>query len=489
MALARRKVDVIIGNPPWLKYSNTISTLRTELERQSKNIYDIWVGGKYAPVQDVAGMFFTRCTDLYVKEDGVVGMVMPHSVLQSGQYSKWRTGNWQARQRSTGLAVDFSYKTAWDLEGLDPNTFFPVPAAVVFARRLVTGGQAGPLAGTVERWHGKAGENYVKRGPTPITHTSAVNVSPYSAHAREGATVRPTRLFFVEETENPAIIRARQTITVNPRRGSQDKEPWRSLDLNPITGQTIESKHLFNIYLGETIVPYVALEPLKALLPLKQGDTQLPSNVNGVGGIQLGKLERAMRERWQTIANLWEEHKAAANKLSLLEQLDYFGKLSAQLEWRSNLDTRPIRVVYTKSGDPTAALLFDDTAIVAYTLYWIACKDIQEANYLLAIINSRTLYEAVDPFMAKGQFGSRDLVKHLWKLPIPEFDPGNEQHIAIAKAGEAAAQGAAHQLEQLREQRDRVTVTVARRELRKWLRESKEGKVVEREVGRLLRGG
>ena len=77
----------------------------------------------------------------------------------------------------------------------------------------------------------------------------------------------------------------------------------------------------------------------------------------------------------------------------------------------------------------------------------------------------------------------------MWKLPIPEFDPGNRRHVAIAKAGEAAAQGAAHQLEQLREQRDKVTVTVARRELRKWLRESKEGKVVEREVGRLLRGG
>ena len=91
--------------------------------------------------------------------------------------------------------------------------------------------------------------------------------------------------------------------------------------------------------------------------------------------------------------------------------------------------------------------------------------------------------------MPKGQFGARDVHKHLWKLPIPEFDPGNEQHIATAKAGEAAAQGAALQLEQLREQRDTVTVTVARRELRKWLRESPEGAAVEAGVARLLSGG
>ena len=92
------------------------------------------------------------------------------------------------------------------------------------------------------------------------------------------------------------------------------------------------------------------------------------------------------------------------------------------------------------------------------------------------------------PLMPKGQFGARDLHKHLWKLPIPEFDPGKGQHVAIAKAGEEAARGAAQQLERLREQRDKVTVTVARRELRRWLRESPEGKAVERVVGRLLAG-
>ena len=90
--------------------------------------------------------------------------------------------------------------------------------------------------------------------------------------------------------------------------------------------------------------------------------------------------------------------------------------------------------------------------------------------------------------MSKGQFGARHLQKHLWKLPIPEFDPGNGQHTEIAKTGEAAAQGAAQQLAQLRQQRDKVTVTIARRELRRWLRESPEGKAVEQVVGQLLAG-
>ena len=42
-----------------------------------------------------------------------------------------------------------------------------------------------------------------------------------------------------------------------------------------------------------------------------------------------------MRDRWQKVSRLWEENKAPANKLDLVEQLDYYGKLSAQLEWRA----------------------------------------------------------------------------------------------------------------------------------------------------------
>lgn len=133
VALARGKVDVIIGNPPWLNYNQTANTLRDELRRQSRDVYDIWTGGRYATHQDVAGLFFTRSIDLYLKPGGVIGMVMPHSALQAGQYSKWRTGQWRASGSAGAFAVDFDFKTAWDLEGLTPNSFFPVPASVVFA--------------------------------------------------------------------------------------------------------------------------------------------------------------------------------------------------------------------------------------------------------------------------------------------------------------------------------------------------------------------
>ena len=56
----------------------------------------------------------------------------------------------------------------------------------------------------------------------------------------------------------------------------------------------------------------------------------------------------------------------------------------------------------------------------------------------------------------------------------------------FSHAGEAAAQGAAKHLTELRQDRGELTVTIARRELRNWLRESKEGTAVEKVVGELL---
>ncbi len=498
VALSRSKVDVIVGNPPWINYNQTVSTLRTELEGQSRNLYGIWAGGRYATHQDVAGLFFARSVDLYLKDGGVIGMVMPHSALQTGQYAKWRTGSWQTkpvgrgRNRTAGrvLAVDFGHKTAWDLEGLEPNTFFPVPASVVFARRSGEDGKASPLAGEVERWLGKAGATDVRRAQVSITDTSVVGESPYAGHSRNGATIFPRCLFFVKETENPAIVQAGQTMTVNPRRGSQDKEPWKSLDLTVISEQTVEAAHVFDVHLGETVVPYATLDPLQAVLPLKRGEHELSTSDDGVGGIRLGGLSQRMRDRWRTVSSLWEKNKAVANKMSLLEQLDYYGKLSSQLEWQQDDSGRPVRVLYNQSGAPTAAVLEDDSSLVDYTLFWIACRNIREAHYILAIINSWALYEAVSPMMAKGQFGARHLQKHLWKLSIPEFDAGEPLHVTVSEAGAAAAAGAKVRLEELREQRGTsCTVTVARREIRKWLQESEEGRKVEAAVSRLLTEG
>ncbi len=495
--LANQKVDIVIGNPPWINYNQTIADLRTGLEQLSKNAYGIWAGGRYATHQDVAGLFFTRSVDLYLEEGGVIGMVMPHSTLQTGQYTRWRTGVWNIGIDGGVLAVDFTHKLSWDLERLKPNTFFPVPASVVFARRVVAEGSndppAKPLAGTVERWTGETKKQNFGRVPATITDTSQVGESPYARRTSEGATIVPRSLHFVETAENTAIIKAPGTVTVNPRRGAQDKAPWRDLDLSAITGQTIEETHVFDVHLGETLVPYATLEPLKAVLPIRPDNERRFEDGTPLSVLNSSGLGSRVQDRWKTVSRLWEANRAEANKLSLLDQIDYWGKLTAQVEWQNDNSEMPVRVIYNQSGTPTAAILSNDESVVDYTLFWVACVSLAEAEYLLSIINSDTLEEAVNKYTVPNWAGrTRHLHKHLWKLPIPRYNERVALHRELAKAGEAAAKRVADILPELRAKEEAkgrsLTVTIARREIRKWLRQSKEGKDVERLVGKLLGG-
>ena len=487
VSLSHSKVDVVIGNPPWLNYRNTSDALREALQRHGRHTYDIWAGGRYATHQDVAGLFFALSADLYLRDGGKIGMVMPHSALQAGQYSKWRAGAWSGSSGLRTLSMNFGIKTAWDLEKLDPNDFFPVASSVVFAERLGPADKAVPLAGSIERWVGETGSDDVRRESAPITDTSAAGDSPYAALASQGASIVPRCLFFVTRTPNLAFLEAPRTITVNPRRGTHDKAPWKDLNLQGITDRTVEAANVFDVHLGETIAPYAALQPLEAVLPVRKGDYRINLDDADPYGVSMQPMGPRMRERWPIVNRIWDENKSRVNKLSLLGQIDYYRKLSSQLEWQRDPGSRPVRIVYTSAGIPTAALIEDSEAIIESKLFSVTCRDIREANYLLAVVNSNALYEAAQPFMNKGQFGARDLQKHLWKLPIPEFDASDRLHSDVALAGERAAAGAAARLNEVRAERGgSASVTIIRRELRAWLRASDEGAAVEAAVKDLL---
>ncbi len=70
------------------------------------------------------------------------------------------------------------------------------------------------LSGRVERWLGKARAEDVRRESAGVVDAGAVGESPYAPLSSQGATIVPRRLFFVEETENTAIVRAAPTVAV-----------------------------------------------------------------------------------------------------------------------------------------------------------------------------------------------------------------------------------------------------------------------------------
>ena len=527
------KVDAIVGNPPWLTYSKTDATIRSELERQSKNDYMIWVGGKFATHQDIAGLFYTRCVDLYLKNGGSAGMVLPHSALVAGQYKKWRSGNWG------GVFADFAGKMSWDLEQIDPNTFFPVASCVIFTNRRKEHREHPRSFGEKALcWLGKLEE--IESGTRKYREIVLANASssefasPYAEEARQGATIVPRLLHFVEVQES-AVSLVKGIVKISPQRSSQEKKPWKNLQPAELINMSIEEEHIWNIHMGETVAPYVLLEPRKAVLPVRHGENLEESKADEakICGIKAGSMGIRMRERWRIINGLWDEHKGPNSKLDLVDRLDYVGNLSAQLD-----DPVSIRLLYTTSGRPTATVLYSlessdrkgneqistdnssseanfsgesssqntketvvsseacdfntlSTTLVDTSLYWIICQTLGEAYYLAAIINSDTLAETVNKFTIPNWAGkTRHLHKHLWRLPIPTYDFNNTLHTDLAALGSQLATEAAIQLADLQIARasdnKSTSVIVARRELRQWLSAHPLAQQVEQLVARLI---
>ncbi len=111
VVLSRSKVDVVIGNPPWINYNQTADILRDELLNLSRNTYGIWAGGRYATHQNVAGLFFVRSADLVPEGRG------RHRVRAAPQRTSGRAV-FQVAQRS----VEGAQVRAERLGGLHPQT-------------------------------------------------------------------------------------------------------------------------------------------------------------------------------------------------------------------------------------------------------------------------------------------------------------------------------------------------------------------------------
>jgi hypothetical protein len=101
-------------------------------------------------------------------------------------------------------------------------------------------------------------------------------------------------------------------------------------------------------------------------------------------------------------------------------------------------------VAYTASGTRLAAArLSDSTAILQHKLYWATVATIEEAQYLIAVLNSQVVTDKVAPYQSRGQFGTRDFDKYVWYVPIPEYSTTVNEHVELAQLGAHAEDVAA----------------------------------------------
>lgn len=423
-----RRVDAIIGNPPWLSYRFLSPELQARF-RESAQRLGIWVGpGEQHLVTqtDLSGLFFARAAELYAKPGGRVAMVLPLAVLSRGQYRAFRTGAWEA------IAVAFT--EAWVLDNQAIEPLFRVPTCVLFATTAPA--VARPTPRRVTAFRGRlpfkdapeaVADRTLRQRETDAPALAPVDAaSPYRGLFRNGATLYPRLLCLVERIDGT-------TIGTDPRRPivcSEERErkgKWK--EVAALRGP-IEAAFLHPVYLGESIAPFRVLGPALGIVPVSEDESLLSAS-------RAGERRLTGLARWLSAAEgLWDA--LSSEKLSFSQQIDHYGKLMVQFP------IAPIRIVFAKAGKhPAACIVRDAAGIIDHKLYWWGVRSEPEARYLLAILNSETARALIAPLQTRGEQGERDFDRLVFTLPIPVFDPHDRLHLALAEAGTEAERVAA----------------------------------------------
>ncbi len=197
LSSAERRADVVVGNPPWV----ALRHMSREFQKRFKEVAEgenVYVGGKLATQADLSGLFFAKCTALYLCEGGIIVFVMPLAALTRGQFDKFRTGAFHTKK------VQFT--EAWTFDE-DVQPLFPVPSCVLFAK--AERGLSRPTPKTVTAYKGElpvrdahedVADKYLKvatNAPAP-SEASYKGGSPYREAFRQGATLVPRMLCIVE---------------------------------------------------------------------------------------------------------------------------------------------------------------------------------------------------------------------------------------------------------------------------------------------------
>lgn len=460
------RVDVLIGNPPWLAYRHMPSDLQEQF-RSMSDARGLWHGAKVATHQDLSGLFVARTIELYLEIGGRLGFVLPNAALDRAQFGGFRTGVYPGPKDP----VQIRFERPWDLRRLRPH-FFPRGAAVISGQRVRQEGQR-KLPAESEQWTGKIPRKLeqwadvrqvVEREIARTIRPDPSNPSPYKPRFRQGATLLPRVLFMVEEAPRGPLGLASGTVRVHSVRSASEKPPWK--DLEPLEG-VVESEFVYPAYLGEHVLPYRSLPPGRTVLPWVRGE------LLGDGDSRLERYPR-LAAWWKKAEEQWLQYRSS-DRLTLVGQVDYHGKLSAQHPIPS------LRIVYNASGmHLCAATVNDSRAVIDKKLYWATAATRDEAAFLLAVLNTATVTTLIRPLMSYGK-DERDVDKYIWMLPIPSFDPSNPLHARLV----ALAAELEEEVGQLELDESKYFVSL-RRQLRKFLANHPKGQEIERLVAKLL---
>jgi type I restriction-modification system DNA methylase subunit len=457
----KEKFDIIIGNPPWLSYrfvdkGEYQKLLKEMIVEKYKLLGGVSAGEKMKVKaelithMELATLFFLRTADLYLKDRGIIGFVMPRSLFTADQHNTFRR-----RYYSTKLG----FTEIWDLEKVKP--LFNVPSCVFIAQKgiptvppykteFISGNLKRKNTGLVEAEKSlkfDEGSLFLSaKGERSFLSPSEEGYiekqrSPYHTMFKQGATIVPRNFWFVDIKPHPRLGFNPSTPYVETSEASEKtaKETYKGISLKG----NIEKEFLYATLLSTDLVPFSYLNFRIVVLPLIQEDESYSiikeKEASRRGYINLSKWLQKAHEEWE------EKRGEKAEKMDIYQRLDRIRGLTGQNP------SAKYKVLYPAGATYLCSCVIENKSIkidicdqelklqgflTEHKLYIFNTDKKAEAYYICSVLNAPIIDEVIKPMQTRGLFGPRDIEKKVWELPIPEFDSSNQDHMILARLGE-----------------------------------------------------
>ena len=427
-ALMQGKFNGVVTNFPWLALSKLADNPYKDVLQAKMKEFGLKPVPQSVPHLELATIFLIHAAKHYLGKQGRIVAVVPNSVIQGTQHEPLRSGNF--RQFMNGVQLQFA--EVWDV---DKKAFDTTNVAAVLVAEKCT---------PTFRYVREEGEDVTyplylstlnKSNAWTKMPVDMNNVNNFKF--QQGADIMPRTVWFheVKPTQGPGGTTQYSIAPINASSQFyyliQDSKQCTTFRA---TQTTISSRWVFEIYMSKHLLPFYIAEPALAVLPLQHRSTGTPvATITQAPKLAIA-ADRSANAHFQRVYTELSNEWCTSSPIDdeVFQRLNKNNKL-VQQKFSQN-DTL---VVYGAGGQyPAAAKIHQLTAqsaarlIVDQTLYWMVLNDQDEADYLVGLINSEAVANAIRPFQPKGQQGARHIHTLVLSV-IPKWDSHNPLHMEV----------------------------------------------------------
>ena len=446
----QKSFTLVAGNPPWLAYRYIRDPNYQSQIKKLTMSYKLLASKdvKLFTHMDTSTLFFAYSLYMYVRSGETIAFVMPRSVItgakQHANFRNFITGKdvafWQPKLRKL-IDLEKVIVSETATKGI-----FNVPACVLIAcqgQKEDRPVQRLDITGTLPKknlsW--QEAQTYLSiqrsRISPEVLFPPATKESYYFEHFKEGATLVPRCFWFVQPavgTGLGVIDRTKPYLKTHPEVERTAKEPWRGIE---IYGE-LEAGLLYATLLGKHLLPFGYTRLDLVVLPLEISEM----------GMRMLNSQTALRDgysglyNWLSqVENLWDAKKKKGTAMNPYTRLDYRRLLLSQHA------SGYYNVLYGSAGTHIASCVMDATAnnleaegrsihgfFADTKTFFCQTKELKEAHYLCALLNSQHVDETIKQYQTKGAWGERDIYRRPFEvLPIPKFDAKDKNHLRLTE--------------------------------------------------------